>query len=178
VTITRTSTSSGTGFAIDMGVAAIVDRWEVGLGVNGIGNRINWTDVEQKGYNLNSLFLGGDFIEQPTVHLADLRVELPVDVRAHGAYKADAWTAISEFGHGYNGTSFRGGYEQRINRFQLRGGGRYIKERWEGTGGGGFNFTDRFGIDVGLFSTSANLERRRHLAIAVSLRLMHKGAGL
>ena len=51
---------------------------------------------------------------------------------------------------------------------------RYIKERWEPTGGAGYNFTNRFGIDVGLFSTSANFERKRHLAIAFSLRLMAK----
>jgi len=64
--------------------------------------------------------------------------------------------------------------EQRFGRFQVRGGARYIKERWEPTGGAGFNFTNRFGIDCGLFSTSANLERRRHLAIAFSLRFMAK----
>ena len=132
-----------------MGVAAIVDRWEMGFGVNGIANRINWTSVERTNYVLDSLFAGGEFIDLPTVPVADERVELPVDVRANGAYNADAWTAIMEYGHGYNGTSFRAGYEQRFNRFQLRGGGRYIKERWEAPAASGFNFTDRFGVDVG-----------------------------
>ena len=145
----------------------------MGFGVNGIGNRINWTDVERTNYVLDSLFAGGDFIDLPTVTVGDERVELPVDVRVNGSYNADQWTGITEYGHGYNGTTFRAGFEERINRYQLRVGGRYIKERWEATGGAGINFSQHFGADVGLFSTSANLERQRHLAIAVSLRFIH-----
>jgi len=172
VTITRTTAGSGSGIAVDVGAAAIVGRWELGLGVNGIGNHINWTGAERTSYVLDSLFSGGEFNDLPTVPVDDVRVELPVDVRGNAAYDAGKWMAITEFGHGYNGGSVRLGYEQRLGRVQLRGGARYIKERWEPTGGAGYNFTNHFGIDVGLFSTSANLERQRHLAIAVSLRLM------
>ena len=172
VTIVRNTASSGTGFAIDTGVAALINRWEVGVGVNGIANRIKWSEVQQTTYALDSLFSGGDFVDFPGVPMGDAKVELPVDVRGNVAYNAPAWTAIAEFGNGYNGTSFRGGYEQRFSRIQLRGGGRYIKERWEPTGGAGYNFSDRFGIDVAAFGTSANLERKRHVAIAVSLRFM------
>jgi len=32
--------------------------------------------------------------------------------------------------------------------------------RWEATGGAGYNLTNHFVVDVGLFSTSANLERQ------------------
>jgi len=173
VTITRNTANSGTGFAIDTGVAAVVGPWEVGFGVNGIGNRITWTEAERTDYVLNSLFTGGEFVDLPSVPVDDIRVELPVDVRANGSYNADSWTAISEFGHGFNGTTFRGGYEHRFGAVQLRGGGRYVKERWEPTGGAGFNLSDHFGFDVGLFGTSANLERQRHLGIAVSLRFIH-----
>ena len=158
VTITRTSASGGPGFAVDAGVAAVIARWQVGFGVNGIANRMTWTDVERTLYVLDSLFAGGEFVDLPPVTIDDQRVELPVDVRANGSYTADAWTAIAEFGDGYNSTSFRGGFEQQFDRVQPRGGGRYIKERWEGTGGAGFNFSDSFGVDVGLFSTSANFE--------------------
>jgi hypothetical protein len=174
VTILRNTATKGNGFAIDMGVAAVVDRWEVGFGVNGIANRIDWTNVQRTNYVLDSLFAGGDFVDVPTVPAADARLELPVDVRANSAYNAEAWTAIAEYGHGYNGATFRGGFEQRFNRVQLRGGGRYIKERWEPTGGVGFNLTNRFGVDVAAFGTSANLERKRHVAMAVSLRLMQR----
>ena len=173
VTITRTTSGEGNGFAIDAGVAAVLGNWELGVGVNGIANRIDWTGVERTRYVLDNLFAGGDFLDLPTVPVDDTRVELPVDVRTHVAYNAGPWAAIGEFGHGYNGTTVRAGYEQRWDRVQLRGGARYVKERWEPTGGVGFNFTPKFGLDVGLFGTSANLERQRHLGIAVSLRFMH-----
>jgi len=177
VTIVRTSASSGNGFAIDTGVAAVINRWELGFGVNGIGNRINWTGVKRTNYVLDSLFTGGEFVELKAVPVGDERVDLPVDVRVNGSYTADRWTGISEFGHGYNGTSFRAGFEEWFNRYQLRGGGRYIKERWEATGGVGVNFSPHFGLDVGLFSTSANLERLRRLGIGVSLRFIHGAPG-
>jgi hypothetical protein len=173
VSIVRSTSTSGSGFAIDAGVAAVIDKWELGLGVNGIANRIDWRNVERTNYVLNNLFNGGDFVDLPTVPVGDTRVELPVDTRTHVAYNAGPWMAIGEYGHGYNGNTVRGGYEQRFERIQLRGGARYIKERWEPTGGAGFNLSNRFGVDVGLFSTSANLERQRHLGIAVSLRFMH-----
>ena len=172
VTIARTTSTSGRGFAIDAGVAAIIDRWEIGFGVNGIGNRIEWRDAERTAYVLDSLFSGGEFEDLPPVPVGDTELELPVDVKANATYNAPAWTAIAEYGHGYNGTSFRGGYEQRFDRIQLRGGGRYINERWEPTFGVGFDISNAFGIDVGAFGTSANFERERHLALAVSLRFM------
>jgi hypothetical protein len=174
VTIDRTHATSGSGFSTDFGVSIVSGHWQAGVGVNGIGNRIVWTGAEQTRYVLDSLFTGGEFNDLPTVPVADVRVELPVDTRGNVSYNSGNSTIISEFGHGFNGTSFRAGGEQRFGRFQVRGGARYIKERWEPTGGAGFNFTDRFGIDCGLFSTSANLERRRHLAIAFSLRFMAK----
>ncbi len=128
-----------------------------------------------RSYVLDSLFSGGEFIDLPSVAVEDVRVELPVDVRVSGAYNAEIWTSVVEYGHGYNGNTVRGGLERRFDRVQLRAGARYVNERWEGTGGVGFNFSDGFGVDVGAFGTSANLERKRHLAIAVSLRLMRRG---
>jgi hypothetical protein len=172
VTITRTDAESGTGFALDAGIAAVVRRWQFGFGANGIANRIEWKDAKQTLYVLDSLFTGGEFEDLPSIPVGATEVELPVDVRTNVAYNADAWTAIAEYGHGYNGTSVRTGYEWRFDTIQLRGGARYIKERWEATGGAGLNLSPGFGIDVGLFSTSANLERTRHLGIGVSLRLM------
>ena len=77
-----------------MGVAAVVDRWQVGVGVNGIANRMDWTGVERTNYVLDSLFSGGEFIDLPTTPVDDARVELPVDIRANGAYNSDAWMGI------------------------------------------------------------------------------------
>jgi hypothetical protein len=61
-----------------------------------------------------------------------------------------------------------------LNRIELRGGARYSRERWEPSGGIGFNLTSGFGIDVAAFGTSANAERERRLALAVSLRFMRQ----
>jgi hypothetical protein len=47
VTITRTTADEGRGYAIDLGVAAVRDRWQVGLGINGIANRITWRGVQR-----------------------------------------------------------------------------------------------------------------------------------
>jgi hypothetical protein len=174
ITINRLTATDGRGFAVDVGVAAVIKRWEFGVGVNGIANRIDWTSVERRGYFLASLISGGDFVELPITGAPDSQVELPVDVRASAALNADVFTATAEFGRGYNGTTVRGGYEHRFDRVQLRGGGRYVRERFEPTGGVGFEFSDRVGLDVGLFSTSANLERKRHLAVAASIRLMSR----
>jgi hypothetical protein len=171
--IGRTTSESGRGFAIDMGVAGVVGSWQFGFGVNGIANRIEWTDVERTDYLQVSLTSGdGEFIDSPTVPVPDARVELPVDVRANAAYNAELFTVIGEFANGFNGTSVRGGYEQRLGPIALRGGGRYVRERFEPTFGAGFNLSDRVGLDVALFGTSANVERDRHLGIAVSLRLI------
>jgi hypothetical protein len=174
VTILRNASTNGTGFAIDTGVAAVVGPWEAGVGVNGIANRIDWTGVEETDYFLDTLFNGGDFTDLPGRPVDDVRVELPVDVRGHVRYNSDRWSATSEFGHGYNDTSFRVGYEQRLGWIDLRGGARFVNDRWEPTGGAGFNLSPGFGIDVGVFGTSANLERKRHMAVAFSLRFMAK----
>ena len=45
--VTRTSAESGRGMAIDAGVGVVINRWEFGVGANGLGNRITWSDVEQ-----------------------------------------------------------------------------------------------------------------------------------
>jgi hypothetical protein len=91
----------------------------VGFGVNGIANRINWTDMERTSYVLDNLFSGGEFQDLPTVPVGDVEVELPVDVRANAAYNFDQSTVITEFGNGYNGTTFRVGYEHRLDRVPL-----------------------------------------------------------
>lgn len=95
-----------------------------------------------------------------------------------GGYRARiAWPDGGSGGataHGFNGTTVRGGFEQRFGRVQLRGGGRYVRERFEPSGGAGFNLSDHVGLDVAAFATSANFERKRHLAIAASIRLMRQ----
>lgn len=166
--------SDGRGFAIDLGVGAVVDRWEVGFGANGLGNRIDWSGVQQTRYTLPSLTSGNsDFLTTSTAALGDTRVELPVDYRGNVAYYSDNWSAATEVGHGFGGTSFHGGLEHRLGPIELRGGVRYTFSRWNPTVGVGFDLSRRFAVDVAAYGTNANIERTRHTAIAVSLRINH-----
>jgi hypothetical protein len=172
LTILRTSAESGRGFAIDFGIAAVLNGFEVGFGVNGIANRINWTDAQQTTYGLGNLFLGqDDFIESGPFPAADVRVELPKDYHVNGGYHAESWSVMSEYGHGFQGDSLRGGAEYRAGVVELRGGGVYSREKWNPTGGVGFNLAPRVGLDVAVYGTSANVARERRAAVAVSLRI-------
>ena len=166
--------TSGTGFAIDVGAGAVIDRWEVGFGAQGLANRINWSHVEQTTYELQSLTSGNsDFTHSTSVAVDDTRVEVPVDYRGNVAYRADRWSAAVEAGHGFGGGSFHGGVERRFDRIAVRGGARYTFSQWNPAGGVGFDFSPRVSIDVAASGTTANLERKRQMAIAASLRINH-----
>ena len=170
--IVRTSAESGKGFAIDVGVAAVVNNFEVGFGVNGIANRINWTEVEQTTYLLGNLFLGqDDFAESGPFQANDVRVELPKDYHVNAGYHAGLWSVMGEYAHGFGGDTLRGGAEYRAGLIELRGGGVYSRELWNPTGGVGLNFSPKVGLDVAMFTTTANAARERRPAIAVSLRI-------
>jgi len=172
--IDRQDGTDGHGFALDLGVGAVVQNWEFGFGANGIANRIDWSGVSGTRYSLPSLTSGNsNFIETPIVAPPTTRVELPVDVRGTVAYSNDMWTAAVEAGHGFGGGSFHGGVERRFGRFEARGGARYTVQKWNPTGGVGVNLTPRVGFDVAAFGTTANLEQKRELAIAASIRINH-----
>ena len=104
------------------------------------------------------------------VAVGDVRVELPIDYRANIGYDVERWAAVAEFGRGYQGTSFHGGGEYRFGPIDVRGGAVYSRELWNPAGGVGFNMSDTAALDVAVYSNSANVERKRNPAIAVSLR--------
>lgn len=172
--VSRDNATSGNGRAVDVGVGAVVDRWEVGFGVNGIANAIDWTGVERTTYTLGNPFLGNaTFPESGPFPRSDVRVELPVNYRGNIGYNAEAWSAIAEVGKGFGGNSFHGGYERRLGGVELRGGAMYTREMWNPAGGVGFNLGTRSALDVAVYGNAANVERKRHPAIAVSLRFNH-----
>ena len=181
VVVTRQYATSGNGFAVDAGVGVVVDHWEVGAGAKGIANRMNWTGVQQTTYALgdptkplllNLLFNGNaNWAGVGPVPIADARVELPVDYSGNVAYHTSMWTALADVGHGFQGTTFHAGFEERLRLIELRGGMRYSSEIWNPSGGIGINFWPRVGLDLAAFGTSANLERTRHVALAASIRI-------
>ncbi len=178
VTLDRLKSDTGNGFALDLGAAVAMREWTFGFGASGLANRIEWDALEREQFVLQNLFSGAEFVETdlpaPT---GKERVELPVTYAGNIGYRSDRWSAESEFAHGFQGKNFYGGLEYRLRVVELRGGGRYSRNRWHPSGGAGFNVTPRFGIDVAAFSTGANIEGRRDVAIAVSLRIS-RGPGL
>jgi hypothetical protein len=169
--ISRTNAESGTGMAVDLGVGAVVNNWELGFGANGLGNRIEWSNVEQTTYFHANLLAGdGDLVEGVPIPVGDVRVELPVDYRANVAYDLERWAAVAEFGRGLQGKSFHGGGEYRFGPVDVRGGAVYSRELWNPAAGLGLNVSATTSIDLALYSNSANVERKRNPAIAVSLR--------
>jgi hypothetical protein len=169
--ISRTNADSGTGMAIDIGVGVVVNNWELGFGANGLGNRIDWSAAERTTYYHASLLQGsGDLIEGVPVPVGDVRVELPVDYRANVGYDVERWAAVAEFGRGLQGDSFHGGGEYRFATIDVRGGAVYSRELWNPAAGVGFNVSQSTSLDVAVYSNSANVERKRNPAIAVSLR--------
>ena len=172
--INQSEASDGRGYAIDVGVGAVIDHWEVGFGANGLGNRIDWTGVKRTRYQLDSLLSGdSDFKSTTAVAVGDTRIELPVDYRGSVGYHTDRWSAAAEVGQGFGGKSLHAGYEQRLGRVELRGGARYTTEKWNPTGGIGFDFSPKVSLDVAAYGTHANVERKRQAAIAFSIRFNH-----
>jgi hypothetical protein len=171
--VTRENATSGTGQAIDVGVGVVLNRWDAGFGVNGIANRINWTNVERTSYSLNNLFLGDDFLNGLEQSIGDVKVRLPVDYRGNVGFRADKWSAVAEAGQGYGGASLHGGYEYRFDTLAVRGGGIYSREMWNPTAGVGINLGPKVAVDVAMYGNAANIERERHPAVAVSLRFNH-----
>ena len=172
--VTRDNATQGTGRALDFGVGVVVNRWETGFGVNGVANRINWTKVERTSYSLGNPFFGdSNFIESVPRPLGDAEVKLPVDYRGNVGYRADKWSAVTEAGKGYGGNSFHGGYEYRFDSFAVRGGAMYSRQLWNPSGGVGINMGRHMALDLAMYGNAANVERRRHPAIAASLRFNH-----
>ena len=175
IVISRREGKSGKGFALDVGVGLVADRWEIGFGANGIANRIEWTGIEQTVYSLSSALSGNsDFKESATVAVPDTRLELPVDYRGNARYSAGGWSAAAEIGNGFGGRSFHGGLEGRLGMVELRAGARYTVGKWNQTGGIGFDFSRRLSLDLAAFGTNTNIERKRQTAIAASLRFNHR----
>jgi hypothetical protein len=162
--------TTGRGVAVDVGAIYLVGRWDMGVGLNGIGNRIKWTDVELREYIEQNLEGGDEADTTDPVPAPDFTLELPLNSSLNVAYHADKWLGVAEYSRRFRGNNFQGGLEYLMGNVAVRGGGRYARDRWHPSAGVGMNLTDTFGIDVAVFSTSTNLERRRHAAIAISLR--------
>lgn len=171
----RQSATSGNGHAVNVGAVAVAGPIEVGFGARGLGNTLSWTDVDSVTYTLRSLTSGNsNFLESPTTTVPQLESSIPVEYRFNAAYHATGFSLLGDLRQGFNGTSLHAGLEARASALEFRGGLRYASDYWNPAVGVGLNLGTRLGIDVTLFTTTANLERRRDKGIAASLRIMGK----
>ena len=90
--------------------------------------------------------------------------------RTSGTHR-DRWALVAEVGRGLQREFFRGGREYRLGAIDVRGGATYVRELWNPAVGVGLNMGRRVSLDLAVYSNSANVERRRDPAIAVSIRL-------
>jgi hypothetical protein len=164
--------TSGRGQAVDLGVAAIVNRWDFGFGVGGIANQITWSRIHRHNFALVSLFDGNEFIHlRPPVTSEKRRLELPVTYTGNVSYHRDQWSLFTEYSRGYEDDNLLGGLEYRLGKVELRGAGRLSQGDWFPSGGAGFNITRNFGVDAAVFGTKTFLEPEAHVGLAISFRL-------
>ena len=148
----RFSSTSGRGSAIDIAVSGVSDRWEVGVDISGIANRITWKDFEGQRITLPSLTqalqTGFDFVSTPlltppnlfparqgrTCVAGECELTLPVNYGGNLAYSGPTWGAAGQLSRGFQGTSFRAGLERRFGIIELRGGAWFSRDRWHPTG--------------------------------------------
>jgi hypothetical protein len=160
----------GIGRAVDVGVQLVRDSWEAGVGVNGIGNQIEWSELTMRRFTAQSLLTGGDFIEVDTpVPFDSVRVELPVVTSGNVGYDDGTNAFRASVTRGFNGNSFNGGAERWFGVLAARGGARYSRGFWDPVAGVGIG--RRVGIDVGFYGSHANLQEKQQFSMAVSVRI-------
>jgi len=168
--IDRMSSNRGKGRAFDFGTNVVSGRWEFHFGADGIGNQIEWRDVNHEQISLAVLNYGLDFVTTSAPSPQNQVVKLPVQYSAGSTYNAQKWTVTGHFARRLNGPEYHAGAEYRLWMLAFRGGGRVIKDVFNPTGGVGLNLTHHFGVDAAVFSNSANAQQDRRFSAALSLR--------
>jgi hypothetical protein len=137
----------GRGRAVDLASAVVVNGWEVGGGVNGVANHIEWRTTGER-----------------------LRLSLPRQYTANVAHHADSWTLLAAWSGRLGNDDFAAGVERRVGRVNLRTGVRYALGRVHPAAGIGYAWTNETGIDVAVFRSTAVLGDVDRVALAISLR--------
>lgn len=175
--VSRLVSGAGRGRALDVGAGLVLGRWEMSAGIEGIGNQITWTRVQNTTYTLGNLLLGADdLVAGATQSSPDVRATLPLDVRTGVGYHGPRSSTLTAVGKSFNGPWWHGGHEQRFRYGALRGGAFYSRGGWQPSGGAGVNLGSTTALDVAVYGSRANIERTLQPTIAVSLRIRHKAA--
>ena len=99
--------TTGRGLASDFGVAFVRNRWDFGVGVSGVANRIVWSKITRHELTLVSLFDGNEWVHVRLPRIgAKSRFELPVTYTADVAYHREKWSVLTEASYGFEGKQF------------------------------------------------------------------------
>ncbi len=91
------TSSKGRGLALDFGVTFVRNRWDFGVGVSGVANRINWSKITRHHVALVSLLDGNEFVHvKLPLTGAPRRFVLPVTYTGDVAYHREKWSLFSE----------------------------------------------------------------------------------
>jgi hypothetical protein len=176
--IDRLTSTHGTGHSVDAAASVLFERWRVSVRADGIGNGITWRGLRRREYEMARLNGGTTRLAlMSNVNVADVRVELPVELRLQGAYLDASWGAIAELEHGAQGKTASAGLERRWSAIELRGGARFVNRVVLPSAGVSLR-AGRTWVDIGAAMTTANIERNRNITLATSLRFVLGGAGV
>jgi len=174
--ISRMTSTSGSGFSVDLAATAVFGRWRVAVRSDGVGNHIDWRQAWHRQYEMPNLGDGLDSLKQISWNpVGDIRVTVPVELRLQGAYRDASWGAVAELEDGFNGVTGSTGLERRFRSIELRGGMRLVHDKVLPSAGVSVRAGSAW-IDFGTSVTTANIEQQRNIIAATSLRFGFGGS--
>ena len=158
----------GQGTGIDIGVAAFMAGYEVGLGVTNMMTKIHW-DADRELSTVND---STDEVETETIaENFDYTSTVPAIVVFNAAKRWAGMTLAFDIEKGVTRTMFHAGFEMPVKNVAARTGMWLDSNgKMQFSGGAGFHFW-RIGMDLALFTSSSVLTGDRALDLAVSFRL-------
>lgn len=169
--IQRRRSSSGIGRTADISASAVFGAWRGGVRVDGLGNGMTWRSVTDRRYEMTHL-RGAQALSPGTERpAADIRLRVPTQLRAHGAYVGTRWSAVGELERGVaRSTTTALGVERSFRRAQVRAAGRLANGAVLPSAGVSVRF-GKVWCDVAATVASSSVEQRRHVILASSIRL-------
>ena len=162
------SDDGGWGTGLDLGGVWISNGLEVGLGINDVATRIDWSVRESAIYNDPAT---GQYTEHVLREHVDFKSRIPTVVTANAAIQLGGWLLAGDIVSGVNNTQGHVGAELWTGRVALRAGAALDAEQLlQGSCGSGLRF-GHFGVDLALSSHSRNLTRERALELGAGLSL-------
>jgi len=170
--VERTYSKSGRGMSFDIGAGVVLGRWEVGASANNFAHRMSWRGATFRQYASDNLFSGvASFITSPAATLGTIHQAVASDYRGNVSYRADTFSVSAEVSREWDKPAVRGGLEHVRKRYQVRLATTLVENAWYPTAGVSVRVTKRVWLDLAGFTTDANVERQRRIALASSVRI-------